>query len=203
MEIKQAGIEFGDLSAQKWALVQLARKQRFSGGRAEQVREQLSQLLYGLDLDLGQLQSYRSKLLQALDLADQLTELPGEVSLEEGRIPADKKIYRMGALVWHPTQVTHNPVTTSAEHQIHNLALLNNMERAVEAMTSSGRRVVHRVGIVVASNFEGVRAGADEVELSSTGFEVLHDPGPENVVHLRLPPRFPSHADFITAGVRK
>ncbi len=203
MEIQQAGIEFGDPSSQKWALVQLARKQRDSGGRAQQVRDQLSQLLYGLALDLSQLQSYRAKLLQALDLADQLTDIPGNLSLDEGRIPGDKKIYRLGSVVWHPTKITHNPLTTSAEHQIHNLTLINNMERAVAAMTSRDRLVVHKVGIVVASNFEGVEAGADQIELTSSGFEVLHDPGPDNVVHLRLPPRFPSQADFISMGAKR
>lgn len=198
MEINAAGLESsGDLSSQKWAMVQVSRRQRaLRGRRADEVKEELSQLLYGLDLDLGQLQSYRMKLLTALDLADELASFGGNLNLDQGRVSAEKRIFRMGNAIWHPGKPPENPITSTAEHQLHSLQVVSNLERLRKSIPQGERRTAYSVGIVVARNFEGVRAGADEVQLTSGGFQALTDP--DKVVHLRLPPRFPREADFLS-----
>ena len=202
MEINAAGLESsGDLSSsQKWAMVQVSRRQRaLRGRRADEVKEELSQLLFGLDLDLGQLQSYRMKLLTALDLADELSQFSGNLDLSHGRVSAEKRLFRMGGAIWHPGKPPEKPITSSAEHQLHSLQVVSNLDRLQRSIPKGERRVFHSVGIVVARNFEGVRAGADEVQLTNQGFDALTSPDDDGrVVHLRLPPRFPREADFLS-----
>ncbi|MCA9796441.1 MAG: hypothetical protein KC910_31755 [Candidatus Eremiobacteraeota bacterium] len=200
MEIQDLGLNLStNLSPQKWGLLQVSRARRSaSSRRVEEVRERLSELLFGLNLDLGELYAYRTRILDAINLAENLEgglELP---NLDDFRTPAEQKLYRIGGLIWTPQPRPADAIQVTAEHQLHTHKLLETHRRLGALGDDGERSVVHQVGIVVAHLQEGKRMGSDVVEMTHTGFEVLTDPGQATqVARLRLPPRFPREAEIL------
>lgn len=198
MEIQDLGLDLStNLSSHKWALVQVSRARRKDvTQRVEDVRTQLSQLLYGLNLDVSQIYQYRVELLKALELAD---SMEGEHPLPDlKRTPAEQRLYRVGGVIWTPGSKPKESFTPSAEHQIHSHKLLET-HRKLGALGETGvRRAIHTVGIVLAHNLEGTRAGEDVVEMTDHGVHVLTDPSQVGqVATLRLPPRFPREVEML------
>ena len=194
LSVHSGGI--GDLN--KWALFQfsmLARQQRQE--RQEDVQEQLSQLLFGVDLSPNQLQMYRARLLDAIAKVDSLeqgqTEItnPGQLS-----VPRSKMMLQVGNLAWIPNKTTSKLIEVTPSHQIHSRNLAKKLKTLLGQNPKSVRRGFHSVGIVVARGGEGVRWGEDKVELTEWGLQVVNSQDYPKVRRLRLPPRFPTHAEM-------
>ncbi|MBI3923980.1 MAG: hypothetical protein HY319_00415 [Armatimonadetes bacterium] len=200
MEIQETNVHVGTSLSQQhqWAMYQVSRARRsLVMSKVEQVKSQLSELLYGLNLDIGELYQYRTRLMSALTLADDLQsgELP---ELSRLVTPRTNKVYQVGPVLWRPNITHEPPLEFSAEHALHSRKLLQVGRAYARTNQDTERSPVHTLEIVVAQGLEGFRSGADVVEMTRGGIHAMNEPG--QVVHLRLPPRFPREAEILQLG---
>ena len=97
-DIAQLGVGGSGIdSLERWALAQFsppARNQRRQ--RKEQVQEELSQLLFGVDLSPGDLQVYKARLLEAIARVDGLEQgriltLDGDIAVPRSKMNVNMK----------------------------------------------------------------------------------------------------------------
>lgn len=194
--ISLQGSHLGDLN--QWASSEIgsdARRSRVQ--RQKVVQERLSELLFGLELNLEEMAQYRTRLVQALISVDDISGDSVVPSVAPTRVPRDQILLRTGGMSWRPFPVTEKLVDVSPSQRL----LERSLARAVHTQMSldpmSVPRSYHSVGIVVAQGAEGTRYGEDKVELSSWGFDIMAAQDYPQVVRLRLPPRFHSQADIV------
>lgn len=186
----------GDLT--HWATSEVgtqARRNRVE--RQKVVQERLSELLFGLELNLEEMAQYRARLVQALVSVDDIANDSKLPAIAPARVPRDQILLRTGGMSWRPFPITNRLVDVSPSQRL----LERSLARAVHTQMSldpmSVPRSFHSVGIVVAQGSEGTRYGEDKVELSSWGYDIMSAQDYPQVVRLRLPPRFPSQADIV------
>lgn len=198
-EIGHLGVSGGGIdSLERWALAQFsppARTQRKH--RKEQVQEELSQLLFGVDLSPGELQIYRARLLDAIARVDGLEQ--GKLLTMGGQlsVPRSKMMVTVGGMGWLPAERTQKSVEVSAEHEIHSRNLARTLRTSLALDPKSVHRDFHAVGIVVARGADGVRWGEDKVQLSQWGLDIVNSQDYPKVARLRLPPKFPTQAEMV------
>lgn len=190
------GSHLSDLS--HWATSQVGHEARRNRVQRQQVvKERLSELLFGLELNLEEMAQYRARLVQALVCVDDIASDSSLPPITPAKVPRDQVILRTGGVNWRPFQITEKLVDISPTQRL----LEHSLAKAVQAQISlnpmSVPRCYHTVGIVVAQGSEGVRYGEDRVELSSWGFEIMDAKDYPEVARLRLPPRFPSQAEIV------
>lgn len=198
--ISLQGSQLADLS--QWATTEIgmeARQQRVR--RQKVVQERLSELLFGLELNLEEMALYRARLLQALVTVEDIGAESVMPSVQSARVPRDQILMRAGGMAWRPFPVTEKLVEVSPSQRL----LERSLARAVQVQASldprSEPRSFHSVGIVVARGGEGTRHGADRVELSGVGYDLMAARDYPQVAQLRLPPRYPSQADIVRLRV--
>lgn len=190
------GSQLADLN--QWATAEIgleARQQRVR--RQKMVQERLSELLFGLELNLEEMAQYRARLLQALVTVDDIAAESLMPPISSARVPREQILMRAGGMAWRPFPVTEKLVEVSPSQRL----LERSLARAVHVQTSldprSEPRSFHTVGIVVAQGGEGTRYGEDRVELSGLGYDLMAARDYPQVARLRLPPRYPSQADIV------
>lgn len=199
-DIAQLGVGGSGIdSLERWALAQFsppARNQRRQ--RKEQVQEELSQLLFGVDLSPGDLQVYKARLLEAIARVDGLEQ--GRILTLDGDIavPRSKMMVTVGAMGWLPAEHTSKSIEVSAEHELHSRNLARTLSTALALDPKSVHRDFHAVGVVVARGTEGVRWGEDKVQLSQWGLDIVKAGDYPKVARLRLPPKFPTQAEMVS-----
>lgn len=198
-DISQLGVFGGGVgSLEKWALAQFsapARQKRKL--QTERVQNELSQLLFGVDLDPGELQHYRLRLLEAIARVDDLEQgkvlnLGGDLS-----VPRSGMMMTVGGMGWLPARTTTKSVEVTPVQEIHSRNLAKTLQTALAQNPKSIHRDFHCVGIVVARGAEGERWGEDKVQLSQWGLDVVRARDYPSVAKLRLPPRFPTQAEMV------
>lgn len=195
MAIGGVSLGFGDLSHWAQELSPEARVQRVS--RQKVVQERLSELLFGLELNLEEMAQYRSRLVQALVNVDELTSESRVPSIKAAHVPREQILLRTGGMGWRPFPVTERLVEASPSQRLLERSLAKAVQTQISLDPLSVPRSFHSVGIIVAQGGEGTRYGADRVELSSWGFNIVAAGDYPQVARLRLPPRFPSQADIV------
>ncbi len=201
MALGQISFGGGDAgSLDRWAIVQASKH-----GRAEQterqklVTERLSELLFGLELNLEEMAQYRGRLVEALG---QIDKIESETSLRPlnppTRIPRDEMLLRLGGMNWRPFEVSQKTLEIPPAQKIFRTTLAKAVKNHIALNPKSEPRAFHEVGIVVAQGTEGTRQGSDRVELSSWGLAVISSQDYPQVAQLRLPPRFPSQAEIVS-----
>jgi hypothetical protein len=199
MEISNLAVQnsgVGDLN--RWAMVQfsgLARKERQE--RTLSVQDNLSQLLFGVDLSPDELRKYRSRLLDVISRVEALEQVTQLQVPDRIAVPRSNMMLQVGSLGWLPSATTQKSVEVTPIHQIHSRNLAKTLSTLLSLNPKSVHQSFHTVGIVVARGGEGERYGADKVELSQWGLRVVNSRDYPKVVSLRLPPRFPSHAEMV------
>ncbi len=196
MAIGGVSLGLGDLG--HWAQNELspeARVQRVQ--RQKVVQERLSELLFGLELNLEEMAQYRARLVQALVNVDDLTSEAKLPSIAPARVPREKILLHTGGLGWRPFPVTERLVEASPTQRLLERSLAKAVQTQISLDPLSEPRSFHSVGVIVAQGAEGTRHGADRVELSSWGYQIVAAQDYPQIARLRLPPRFPSQADII------
>lgn len=177
--------------------------------RARVAQENLSKLLFGADLSSEELTSYRSRLMRALDLSDNLEDLDDRLPEVKERVSSGPRgSYHVGSVRWTPApefQLKPPPdaISVSPLQQVHSVSLLERVNACGDCGLARGadktecgqcgaveRQRVSRVGIFVAAAGEMEEAGEDAVDLSYQGLQKLTEPrhGSE-MVTTRMPPR--------------
>ena len=196
MEIGISGANVGGLD--RWAIVQTTRAARTrSAEKKTLVQERLSELLFGLDLDLEEMREYRSRLVSALaqvDSIEQELQVPG---LEAAKINRQDLLLKTGGNIWKPFPVTTKLVEVKPVQRIMEGRLAKFLQTRLSLDPKSEPRSFHSVGIIVAQGTEGKRHGSDRVELTGWGMEVMTKKDYPKIARLRLPPRYPSHAEIV------
>jgi hypothetical protein len=185
-------------SLERWALAQFsgpARQKRQH--RTEKVQDELSQLLFGVELDPGELKQYRARLMDAIARVDGLEQgkilkLGGDLS-----VPRSKMMMTVGGMGWLPSKSAVKSIEVSPAQEIHSRDLAKTLQTALAQNPKSVHRDFHAVGIVVARGGEGVRWGEDKVQLSQWGMDIVHAKDYPSVARLRLPPKFPTQAEMV------
>lgn len=199
MELPGLSVSAGGVgNLDKWALVQFsrtARKERAE--RRSEVHDQLSHLLFGVDLNPDELTLYRARLMDAISKVEALENQIRLKPKGELAIPRSNVMMRVGDMAWLPAKQSTKIVDISAAHQIHS----RNMAKTLSTLYSLNPKSVHRshhaVGIIVAQGSEGTRWGEDRVELSQWGLDVVSSGDFPKIARLRLPPRFPTQAEMV------
>ena len=196
MEITLQGGSAGSLD--RWALLQLSKPLRQQRDlRKVDIQEQLSQLLFGVDLSPGELQLYRARLLDAISRVDQL-EHSGLLSVSPKlAIPRSNLMMQVGTIGWLPSTQISKTVEATPAHEIHSRNLAKALGTALALNPKSAHQSFHSVGIVVAQGSEGVRWGEDKVELTQWSLKIMNAKDFPQVARLRLPPRFPTQAEMV------
>jgi hypothetical protein len=198
-EISGLSVHSGGIdSLERWALAQFSaqvRQKRQS--ETARVQDELSQLLFGVDLDPGQLKEYRARLLDAIARVDGLEQdrilrLGGELS-----VPRSKMMMTVGGMGWLPSKTTLKSIEVTPAQEIHSRNLAKTLQTVLAQNPKSVPRDFHTVGIVVARGAEGERWGQDKVQLSQWGLDIVHAKDYPSVARLRLPPRFPTQAEMV------
>lgn len=177
--------------------------------RARVAQENLSKLLFGADLSPEEMQSYRARLMRAMDLTDNLEDLDDRLpEIKEKAVAGPRGSYHVGSVQWQPPpefQLKPPPdaITTSPLQQVHNVSLLERINACQDCGLAKGpdktecgqcgaveRQRVSRVGIFVASAGQMEEMGEDAIDLSYQGLQKLTEPrhGAE-MVSTRMPPR--------------
>lgn len=196
MEIGIQGGNVGGLD--RWAIVQSTRAARLKNLEKKNfVQERLSELLYGLDLDLEEMTNYRARLVQALANVDSIEQQVQVPSLERAKISRDDLMLRTGGTIWKPFPVTQKLVEIKPVQRILQGKLARAVATHIALNPKSEPKSFHTVGIVVAQGAEGVRQGSDKVELTGWGMEIMSAKDYPKVARLRLPPRYPSQAEIV------
>lgn len=182
----------------QWAHAELqpsARQDR--GQRQHVVQQRLSELLFGLELNLEEMAQYRNRLLQALVCVDEITADSSLPNPSSARIAPTQQILKMGSLGWRPFPITERLIDVSPTQRLleRSLARAVKIQHALDPKSKSYS--FHSIGIIVAQGSEGLRVGEDRVELSSWGYEVMEAKDYPQIVRLRLPPRYPTKTDII------
>lgn len=197
MSINVTGTDFGG-GLDRWAIAQttLLARQRKSQDK-EHIHQRLGDLLYGLDLDIEELRNYRARLVQALTQVDSLEGSVKLAPLDNALITRQQMLVKTGGTVWSPIRVTNKLVEVAPVQRLIEHRLAKAVSRQFSLDPMSAPRSFHSVGIVVASGSDGVQQGSDRVELSGWGMEIMSKKDYPKVAKLRLPPRFPSHAEIV------
>lgn len=196
MEINLHSGSVGNLD--RWAMLQLSRPLRQQRDeRKNQIQEQLSQLLFGVDLSPDELRLYKARLIDAISRVDQL-EQSGLLNLgRQLAIPKDNIMLQVGGMTWLPTKTPNKVLDLSPTQELHSRNLAKAVGTALALNPKSVRSSFHSVGIVVAQGSEGVRVGEDKVELTQWGIKIMNTQDYPKVSHLRLPPRYPTQAEMV------
>ncbi|MFA7484195.1 MAG: hypothetical protein WC314_27115 [Vulcanimicrobiota bacterium] len=198
-EISSLGIGGAGVDTlERWALAQFtapARMQRAQ--RKERIHEELSQLLFGVDLSPGELRLYRARLLEAIARVDDLERAEFFLPERNLSVPRARMMMPVSGIGWLPSEQTTRTVEVSAAHEVHSRNLAKTLQTALALNPKSVHRDFHCVGIVMARGGEGVRWGEDKVQLSQWGLSVVNAQDYPKVAKLRLPPRFPSQAEMV------
>lgn len=196
MEIGISGSNVGGLD--RWAMMQTTRAARLRQAKKKTVvQERLSELLFGLDLDMEEMREYRSRLVSALAQVDSIENQTVVPSLKKAKISRDDLLLCTGGMIWKPFPVTTNLVEVKPIQRIMEQRLGKFLETLVSLNPKSEPRSFHSVGIVVAQGSEGMRHGSDRVELTGWGMQVMSAKDYPKVARLRLPPSYPSQAQIV------
>lgn len=196
MAIGGVSLGLGDLG--HWAQSELSPQARVQRNQRQKiVQERLSELLFGLELNLEEMAQYRSRLVQALVSVDDLANESSLPSIAPARVPKEKILLHTGGIGWRPFPVSERLVEASPTQRLLERSLAKAVRTQLSLDPLSVPRSFHTVGIIVAQGAEGTRYGADRVELSSWGYEIVTTGDYPQVARLRLPPRFPSQADIV------
>lgn len=190
------GTNLGSLT--QWASQDIgivARRNRSK--RQEVVQQRLTELLFGLELNIEEMSQYRARLLQALVGVDDVINEPAVPNISTARVGRSEQVFKTGGIGWRPFKITQRAVEVSGGQRLMEVSLARAIKLQHSLDPQSIGRPIHSVGIVVARGSEGVRQGEDLIELSSWGYEVMENRDFPKISQLRLPPRFPNQIDFM------
>ncbi len=167
-------------------------RRQVEGPRAGQsIGLQLGELLYGVQLELQDLLTYRVKLAEALEVLDQLRE---PAAVEAVARPREQRIFSIGNIGWQPPAIQQGePFSATPAQFFHSRKLL----RYQTFIQQDEVALTHRVHIKLQSGLKTYNRGSDLITLSRQGMEAIQSGSDEPVRTLRLPPRFHRQVDFL------
>ena len=195
-------MEIGDLSSGTGA--GLHRPQAHNWGwlkrsyerQTSSLSQQISQALYGLNLEMAELMEYRLRLSQALQMLQDIRE-PFEAPSSQLIVPRENRIFQVGTIAWQPVPVQQGEPFCATPKQVFEARRLAKIHQFI-ADEEAG--FSHQVTIKMKSGGTTCQLGFDEVRLSLAGNDALRSGQDVPVKTLRMPPRFHRQVDFLNCA---
>lgn len=195
-------MEIGDLSlgtgtglhrpqAHNWGWLKRSYESKTSS-----LSQQISQALYGLNLEMAELMEYRLRLSEALQMLQDIRE-PFKASPQDLIVPREKRIFQVGSIAWQPVPVLQGEPFCATPKQVFESRRLAKIHQFI-ANEEAG--FAHRVTIKVKSGGATCSRGFDEVRLSVAGNQALRSAQDPPVKTLRMPPKFHRQVDFLNCA---
>ncbi len=158
--------------------------------------QQISQALYGLNLELAELMEYRQRLSQALQMLQDIREPLAETS-KDLIIPRENRIFQIGTIAWQPAPAQQGEPFCATPKQVFEARRLAKIH---EFIANEETGFSHQVTIKVKSGGATCKLGFDEVRLSLAGNQALADSREAPIKTLRMPPKFHRQVDFLNCA---
>ena len=158
--------------------------------------EQISQALYGLNLEMAELMEYRLRLSEALQMLQDVSQ-PLEATSSQLIVPRDKRLFQVGSIAWQPPPVQSGEPFCATPKQVFEARRLAKIH---EFLADEEIGFSHQVTISVKSSGTTFIQGFDEVRLSLAGNQALRSGQDAPVRTLRMPPKFHRQVDFLNCA---
>lgn len=195
-------MEIGDLSlgtgtglhrpqAHNWGWLKRSYERQSSS-----LSQQISQALYGLNLEMAELMEYRLRLSEALQMLQDVRE-PFSTPSTQLIIPREKRVFQVGTIAWQPPPVQSGEPFCATPRQVFEARRL---ARIHEFIANEEAGFSHQVTITVKSGGATCKVGFDEVRLSLAGNQALRSGQDAPIKTLRMPPKFHRQVDFLNCA---
>lgn len=170
------------------------RRQVDQGRSLQDFGPQLSELLLGMRLEMGDLFEYRLALAEALQVLHKLRE-PLPPPADKILVPREKRTFQVGPIQWQsPPVISQGEIFCATPAQLfHNRKLLGIQRFLAE----ENEGMTHRVQFKLQAGSKMLKGGCDSIRLSRDGMDALQSGQDPPVKTLRLPPRFHRQVDFL------
>ena len=158
--------------------------------------QQISQALYGLDLEIAELMEYRLRLSQAMLLLQDLRE-PLATPSAQLIVPREQRLFQVGTIAWQASPVLQGEPFCATPAQVFEARRLAKIH---EFIANEEAGFSHQVTIKVKSSGATCHLGFDEVRLSQAGNQALRSGQDAPVKTLRMPPKFHRQVDFLNCS---
>lgn len=164
--------------------------------QSNSLSQQISQALYGLNLEMAELMEYRLRLSEALQTLQDIRE-PFATPSKELIVPRENRIFQVGTIAWQPVPVQQGEPFCATPKQVFEARRL---ARIHEFIANEETGFSHQVTIKVKSGGATCKLGFDEVRLSLAGNQALRSGQDAPVKTLRMPPKFHRQVDFLNCA---
>ncbi len=198
MEIGNFSVGLGASGGLDWGWVQAKIRNPATPIDRQKLRSQLSDVLFGVQLNQLQLMEYRIKLAEVMALLDNL-EAPAPPLPETARMPREARAFPVGPLLLRPSPpqfdrselFTATPVQVLQKRKLLRLHDFFQREGETDLVSNQFR---------VAAGLRYHKGGRDRVSLSPAGLQEVMNPTQAPVQVLRLPPRIHKQVDILRAA---
>lgn len=164
--------------------------------QSHSLSQQISQALYGLNLEMAELMEYRMRLSEALQVLQDIRE-PFAATPQELVIPRENRIFQVGTIAWQPVPVQQGEPFCATPRQVFEARRLAKIH---EFIANEEAGFSHQVTIKVKSGGAICKLGFDEVSLSLAGSQALRNNQDAPIKTLRMPARFHRQVDFLNCA---
>ncbi len=161
--------------------------------KPDMLSHQISELLYGLQLEMKDLLEYRVRLSEALQRLQDV-QAPLQTPTQGLITPREKRVFQVGSVAWQPPPLTISDPYSATPEQVF---VARKLARLQQFFAHEEEGLSHKVQIKVQAGTASLKRGSDEIRLSSAGLAALQSGQDPPVKVLRLPPRFHRKVDIL------
>ena len=155
--------------------------------------QQISELLYGLQLEMKDLLEYRVRLSEALQRLQDV-QAPLQTPTQNLIVPREKRIHQVGSIAWQPPPLHISDPYSATPQQVF---VARKLARLQQFFAHEEDGMSHKVAIKLQAGTASLKRGSDEIRLSAQGLAALQSGEDPPVKVLRLPPRFHRRVDIL------